>query len=145
LEEEDARELVERPVADFPAIYGPGVVEAILALTHRQPFLVQLVCGLVVELLNRDRRQPPEGLAMVEDVQAVMPVAFERAASYFDDQWRTQTGSEVARRVLRGLARAAGEGAIRTLLRREMIAEEGEEYRVAIPLFAAYVRRQVVL
>ncbi len=54
LDEESARELIVQPVEDFPNIYARTAVDAIIHLTHCQPYLVQLTCYEVVELLNRD-------------------------------------------------------------------------------------------
>ena len=163
LEEDDARELVEIPVVGFPAIYEPQAVDLILRLTHCHPFLIQLMCGLLVDRLNQARRMPPESYAAEKDVRAVVPTALERSNGYFDDLWRTQTGSEVAQRVLSTLANgrddyqpkavvrglqadeAALRNALATLLRREIIEAADDGYRITVPLVAEYVRRQTML
>jgi hypothetical protein len=114
-------------------------------LTHSQPYLIQLLCGLLVEKMNKERREQ----------------ALERGEAYFNDLWRSQTGGNLAQRVLEKLAFADGEQAtsaevklltgdgealrdtIRTLLRREIITPAENGYRITVPLIAYYVRSQL--
>ena len=163
LEETDARELIERPVVGFPEIYRSDAVDRIIEMTHCQPYLVQLMCALLVERMNTARRMPPESYITKEDVEAVIPLVLKRGENYFIDLWRTQTGGETARRVLAAMARVTGERisskaarrierdefalkeAIDTLLRREIIEREGDDYQIIVPLVAAYVRRETVM
>jgi hypothetical protein len=164
LDEADARDLIEQPVDGFPPIYTPAAVEHILHLTHCQPFLVQLVCGKLVQCLNEARRQPPDSYATPDDVQAVADDILAQPPGYFHDLWHSQTGSALARRVLERLAHAPGEAlrseklrqldpdsvalreAIKTLREREIIARTDDDgYRVTVPLIAAYVRRETTL
>ena len=51
LDEESARELIVQPVEDFTNIYDRTAIDTIIHLTHCQPYLVQLTCYEVVELL----------------------------------------------------------------------------------------------
>jgi hypothetical protein len=161
LEEADARKLIEEPVADFPAIYATAAIDRIMQVTHCQPYLVQLTCALLVGRMNAARRMPPDSFVEAEDVDAMIPLALERGQNYFINLWRTQTGSDVARRVLQ--ARAPGtqmdrtairsverdESALRqavaTLLRREIIERTDGGYRITVPLVAEYVRRQALV
>jgi hypothetical protein len=163
LDEPDARALIERPVADFPAIYTPDAVDRILQVTHCQPYLVQLLCALLVERMNTARRMPPASFVAVDDVQATIPLVLERGGNYFIDLWRSQTGSSLARRVLEELAHApdlqlrraavrqierdesAVREAINILLRREMIERIDDGYRMTVPLVAEYVRRETLV
>ena len=160
LEEPDARELIVAPVQDFPAIYRPATVERILSLSHCQPYLIQLLCTLLVERMNKARRMPPASWVEVDDVDAVIPLALERGPGYFSDLWRGQTGGETAQGLLEALAEADGlaleltalrqvepdawalQQALRHLQRREIIAQDGERYRILVPLVGEYVRRQ---
>jgi AAA+ ATPase superfamily predicted ATPase len=163
LEEADARELIERPVADFPSIYDPAAVDRIIELTHCQPYLVQLTCALLVDRMNAARRMPPQSFVTKEDVEAVIPAVLAQGQSYFTDLWHTQTGSDLARRVVVALADAPGERldreamlrierdalklseAINGLLRREIIERSGDGYRITVPLVTAYVRQEIVI
>ena len=57
LEEEEARELITRPVAGRLA-FDQLAIESIIELTARQPFLMQSLCARVFELAKRhDRRR----------------------------------------------------------------------------------------
>lgn len=60
LDESDARDLSEQPVADFPPIYTAAAVDRIVQITHCQPYLAQLLCGLLVQSMNSARRIPPQ-------------------------------------------------------------------------------------
>ena len=57
LDEDSARELIVQPVEDFTNIYDRTAIDTIIHLTRCQPYLVQLTCYEVVELLNRDIRE----------------------------------------------------------------------------------------
>ena len=160
LDEADARELIVRPVKEFPEIYEPTAVERILTLTRSQPYLVQLLCGLLIEKMNKERRKPPSSYVNLTDIEAVIPPALERGEAYFNDLWRSQTGGNLARRVLEKLAFAKGERAtsveirqitedeeslrstIRILSRREIIEPAEDGYHITVPLIAYYVRSQ---
>jgi AAA+ ATPase superfamily predicted ATPase len=161
LDEADARELIIHPVKEFPEIYQSAAVERILTLTHSQPYLVQLVCGLLVEKMNKERREPPGSYVTLVDIEAIIPKVLERSEAYFNDLWRSQTGGNLAQRVLEKLAFADGEqvisaevklltedqealrNTIRTLLRREIIEPTENGYRITVPLIAYYVRSQL--
>ncbi|MFQ5855075.1 MAG: Fic family protein [Anaerolineae bacterium] len=86
LEEDEARELVEEPVPDFPLRYDEEAVTRILSTTRGQPFLVQATCQRLVDLVNRKRRQHAtladaeaalEALVTAEDTLYVPPAAIE--------------------------------------------------------------------
>ena len=161
LEADDARELIVAPVADFPQIYEPAAIEAILDLTACQPYLIQLVCALLVERLNLIHVSRANLTITPDDVAAVVPLALERGIGYFGDLWRGQVDNDVARQVLLALARvpagqctrdmllaAAGSEerlrqALRLLLRRELIVKQGDgTYTIAVPLISTYIRQQ---
>jgi uncharacterized protein len=160
LDEADARELILHPVKNFPEIYEPAAVERILSLTHSQPYLVQLLCGLLVEKMNKERREPPASYVNLADVEAVIQQALQRGEAYFNDLWRSQTGGKLAQRALEKLAFTEGERAtsaeirqmtddeealrdtMRILLRREIIEPAEDGYHVTVPLIGYYVRSQ---
>jgi uncharacterized protein len=163
LEEADARELIERPVKDFPDIYSRAAVDAIIGVTHCQPYYIQLLCALLVERMNRARRMPPDSCVAADDVAAIIPLALERGQNYFSDLWQNQIGSEAGRRILEHLAKSpdsqsplsdihslvpddvARRAAIDTLKRREIIAMTDGGCRIIVPLVAAYVRQRTML
>lgn len=83
---------------DFPNIYDRTAVDAILHLTHYQPYLVQLTCYEVVELLNRDirenRRDANSPKATAQDVETVIPTVLERGGEYFLQLWKSLTDGD---------------------------------------------------
>jgi uncharacterized protein len=163
LAETDARELIEQPIPNFPMIYSPEAVDLIIWLTHCQPYLVQLLCALLVERMNIARRIPPESVVTVEDVKSVVPLSLERGQNYFIDLWRTQTGNDLARQVLTKIVSSSKEQispaklrrierdesllheALATLLRREIIERINSSYRITVPLISEYVRCETLL
>lgn len=74
LEKEEARQLIEHPVADFTLRYEPHAVEYILHLTHGHPFLLQLLCAEIVAYKN-EQDPSVRRLATVNDVEASIPSA----------------------------------------------------------------------
>ncbi len=161
LEEDDARDLIEHPVADFPAIYRPEAVQCILHWSHRQPYLIQLLCQLLVERMNKAGRMPPASWVESADVDAIVPLALERGVSYFSDLWHSQSGGDTAKRLLETLAErpdTALDGTalqaiepdrhllnqvLRTLLRREIVERrEDGRFAIIVPLVGEYVRSQ---
>lgn len=156
----DARALIETPIEGFPAIYTPAAIEHIIVATHCQPYLVQLLCGLLVERMNHARRIPPESLITPDDIHAVQPRIFERGESYLLDLWANQSGGPAAQHILEHLAHAPAtrldratlqraipdettlRAALRTLVRREIIERDGDDYRIIVPLIAAYIRHK---
>jgi hypothetical protein len=87
LKESEARELILKPVEDFLDICEPKAVEKIIQLTHRQPYLIQLLCYELVEFLNQEiranRRESNTIQASAEDVENIIPVVLERGEQYF--------------------------------------------------------------
>jgi uncharacterized protein len=162
LHEQNARELIERPVADFPEIYMPAAVDHILELTHCQPNLVQLTCALLVGRMNHLRRKPPTSYIQVEDVDEIIPEVLERGSNYFIDLWQSQTESETARHILEKMVQTPDQSldrhtlqsfvrsedelrqALRVLERREIIHRKNDHYCITIPLVAEYIRREIL-
>ena len=143
-------ELVTRPVPGFPPVYSPGAVDAILAATACQPFLLQVLCSVVVEELNRRRWQEGHPLVDTKEVAAVLPKAAERAENYFLDVWNSQVPSP-AKLLVRQLAHQgkvpavdpADDNLVEALLaleRHHILARGPNGFRLVLPLFAEYVR-----
>jgi len=99
LDEDSARELIVQPVEDFPDIYERTAIDTIIHLTRCQPYLVQLTCYEVVELLNRDirenRRDASTPKATAQDVETVIPTVLERGGEYFRELWKSLTDSDL--------------------------------------------------
>lgn len=114
LDEDSARELIVQPVEDFTNICDRAkrsakgdrtAVDAIIHLTRCQPYLVQLTCYEIVELLNRDirenRRDASTPNATARDVETVIPTVLERGGEYFRELWKSLANSD--RNLLRSL------------------------------------------
>lgn len=150
LEPEDATELVERPVPGFPPVYSGHAVKAILDATACHPFLVQVLCSVVVEDLNRRRWHEGDPPACLVDVAKVIPRAVERAGNYFLEVWLNQV-PDPAKSRLRQLAHrgipivpdSGDEGvmdALLTLDRRRIVSRGPRGFDFVTPMFAHYVR-----
>ena len=103
LGQDEARQLITKPVPDFAMQFGPGTVEQILEVTRCQPYLVQAVCFELLNALNLAGRRE----ARVDDVTEAVGLALESTHLYLAEMWR-QLG-ERQRRLLKCLAeREAG-------------------------------------
>jgi len=150
LDEESARELIVQPVEDFPDIYDRTAVDAIIQLTHCQPYLVQLTCQEVVELLNRDirenRRDASTPNATARDVETAIPTVLERGGEYFRELWKSLTDSDrnLLRRLIQGETPAPPDKAVLRKLERKEILEKTESgYGFQVPLVQNYVEQVV--
>ncbi len=146
LHELEARDLIQQPVENFSNIYEPTAVDEIIQLTRCQPYLVQLVCYEVVELLNRDirrnRREADTAKATAQDVKEVIPVVLERGDQYFRELWRSLTDSDrsLLRRIIYGeTPTQQDKGVIRKLTRKEILTPEGNAFQV--PLVQKYIEQ----
>jgi hypothetical protein len=103
LTEDEAYQLIERPVANFSLRYQPAASQHVFYLTNGHPFLLQLLCAEVVSLKNQqspDRRY----LVTPEDVETAVPEALMRGSLFFADIERNQI-TRPARQLLLRLAR----------------------------------------
>lgn len=84
LHENEARQLIERPIQEFPLRYEPTASQRVLDLTRGHPFLVQLLCHEIVALKNQ---QPPSErrLAQLVDVETAVAQALAHGDLYFAD------------------------------------------------------------
>ncbi|MFN6481284.1 ATP-binding protein [Nostoc sp. DedQUE07] len=146
LHESEARDLIRQPVDNFSNIYEPTAVDEIIQLTRCQPYLVQLVCYEVVELLNRDirrnRREADTAKATAQDVQEVIPVVLERGDQYFRELWKSLADSDryLLRRIIHGKTPTPQDkGVIRKLTRKEILTQEGNAFQV--PLVQKYIEQ----
>lgn len=135
LDESTARELLTRPVPDFPDIYPPGGVERILRATHGHPYLVQKVGDLLARQLNDDQRLS----ATDADVTRALDAA--SGDQLFDELWRQRTDEE--RALLAGLARGGDGGSdnttLRTLVRERFVERRDDRVEIAVPLFRDWI------
>jgi len=83
--------------------YEPGVVDAIIALTHCQPCLLQAVASDLVHYLNAQKRQT----ATMADLDVAVAKALVTAYPYFHNNWAECSDAE--REVLRALTTGVAE------------------------------------
>jgi hypothetical protein len=107
LHENEARQLIERPIQEFPLRYEPAASQRVLDLTRGHPFLVQLLCHEIVALKNQ---QPPSErrLAQLVDVETAVAQALAHGDLYFADIYYNRV-DEAGLAILNALA-AQGEG-----------------------------------
>jgi hypothetical protein len=144
----EARQLIEKPVRDFPLRYTDDAVTRALDLTRGHPLLVQLLCYKIVELKNK---QPLNErlLVFIGDVDAAIPLALENGSFFFVDI-ENQIGSDGVT-LLRSLANygagaivsgdalsprnlAPSENTLKLLLQRDIIEFVPGGYRFQIEL-----------
>ncbi|MFN8489167.1 MAG: hypothetical protein U0350_16390 [Caldilineaceae bacterium] len=84
LQQQEALQLIERPVQNFVLSYEVAASRRVLELTRGHPYLVQLLCS---ELVNLKNEQEPSlrRSATLQDVEGVMPAMLERGSQFFAD------------------------------------------------------------
>jgi hypothetical protein len=154
LQNDEARRLITNPTPRFSDedMYGDGVVERILDETGCHPFLVQAVCYALIENLNTKKRQR----ASIKDVDGAIERIFENFNNYFSDLWnRTGADQRACLVALRKLEAANREqlqqqsglqenvlwGVLDALLKRDLVRQEDDRYRISTPIFNEWVGR----
>ncbi len=155
LQRDEAHQLITRPVPNFPSerIFGEGVVEGIMRVTHCHPFLVQAVCSALLDSLNADKRNRIER----PDVGAAANQVLKNwGSTYFRDLWeRTDEDQRVCTLILNqvgegdllrieqqsGLDGSRVHHSLETLLGRDIVVCENGIYQIAVPLFGVWVQR----
>jgi hypothetical protein len=158
LQEEEARQLIERPVKNFPLRYEPDAVERVLELSRCHPCLVQLLCEQIVAIKN-EQDPTHRRLATLGNVEQAVPEALSSGSMIFAEIAGNQVNAP-GLELLRFLA-AKGEGAtlskkalsrqfpdnldstLNLLLRRELIEEDGDGYCFQVELIRRWFDRGV--
>ncbi|MGH7450146.1 MAG: AAA family ATPase [bacterium] len=83
LDPASAEKLITAPIPDWPLKYEPGVVEQILQITHRQPYLLQAVASDLVDYLNTQQRTRATMTDLAEAIRRVLV----RTELYFQNTW----------------------------------------------------------
>ncbi|MGD1912985.1 MAG: ATP-binding protein [Rivularia sp. (in: cyanobacteria)] len=160
LSETEARELIVEPIDDFAKnIYEESAVEAIIYLTRCQPYLVQLMCYELIELLNdkisKEKRKRGTTKAYLQDVETVIPIVLERGDQYFREVWRnlTQPEQNFLLRLVEGeIPNSSDKGIIRNLVRKEILQQQSitgkfsePEKRIdfQVPLVQKYIEQVI--
>jgi uncharacterized protein len=145
LQEAEARDLIQYPVPTFPDIYSSTAVDAILALTRGQPYLVQLLCSCIVEYINDAKRKS----VTVSDVEAAKPIAWERGEGYFREFSDALTPAQrdfIHRLLAHETPHESDLMVIRQLIQSEIIEKDANgEYQFQVPLIEQYIREKIVM
>ncbi|WP_427159221.1 AAA family ATPase [Aliinostoc sp. HNIBRCY26] len=163
LERAATRQILANPGEDFLLDYMPEALDQIYALTHGQPYLVQLVGFQLVRRYNDqvfEQGRPRDPVFTVDDVEAVInnPEFFQRGRYYFDGVWgQAAQDVEGQQEIIRVLAPhleglsfdvlaestgMSGEGlqrALDTLKRHDVVEEVGGGWRIMVELFRRWV------
>ncbi len=149
LQEEEAYQLITRPINDFALHYDTEAAQRVMELTHCHPFLIQLLCSEIVALKN-EQEPSQRRRASLTDVETAVPEALKRGRFYFADIEQNQMDSNG--RILLHYLAAHGEGTsvsqetlthkfpnrldttLNSLLRREILEKTDESYRFQIEL-----------
>ncbi len=148
LSEAEAEELIRYPNPDAGEMpeYDDDVVDEILYLTHRQPFLIQAVCSRIVDLANsRNLRRIDKSV-----LDEALPEVFRTSRLFFMQIWND--AGEEGQRILATLAHGpaslepeqASSAAVRALVRRHVIHQRPDgRYEIEIPLVRGWIADQV--
>ncbi len=109
LEAAEARQLIERPIPNFPLRWQPEAVQHLLDLTRAHPHLVQMLCYELVTLKN-SRPVAERYLAGKADVEQAAERALETGGFFFADIRRQ--ASEKCLGVLNELAQRGAQGSL---------------------------------
>jgi hypothetical protein len=158
LSEAEARQLIERPVPDFPLIYDPDASQEVLEVTRGHPYLVQLLCAEIVALKN-EQAPTERRRARLPDVVAAIPKALVSGHLFFADIAREPSQAQ-AMALLRLLA-DRGQGAVVTrqelasgaaaeldrnlefLVRRGLVERIDGGFRIQVELIRRWIARVV--
>ena len=138
LDERDARELLTRPIPEFPDIYPEGGVDLILEQTGRHPYLLQKFGDDLCRLLNSRGGLRPATLDELTEVFDGMI----RDLPLFNEIWRSRTEDE--RATLKRLAQSDEPGerepAAIQLEREGYLERRGDGVTFVVPLFREWIR-----
>lgn len=138
LSAEESRQLIEQPIAGFALRYEPEASRRVWEWTRGHPFLIQLLCGEIVALKNR-QHLAERWLARLDDVEAAAGKALDHGGLYFADIYHNQV-DEAGRRLLAWLA-WQGEGAVRS---RATLAELPDSPADLEQTLARLIRRELI-
>jgi AAA+ ATPase superfamily predicted ATPase len=157
------RQILANPGEDFPLDYNLEALDEIYALTHGQPYLVQLIGFQVVRRYNDqvfEQGQPRDPVFTVVDVENVIndPEFFKQGRYYFDGVWgqagRGADGQQTILRVLApnseglsldALAQCTGidsnilQAALNTLKRHDVVEETEGRWRIMVELLRRWL------
>jgi hypothetical protein len=84
LDELSATRLIVEPVLPYGMVYDDLAIKEILRLTACHPFFTQLICDILVERCNRDRRN----YVTIQHVREALEELVDRGRAHWDHIWR---------------------------------------------------------
>ncbi|NJN62891.1 MAG: hypothetical protein HC795_16445 [Coleofasciculaceae cyanobacterium RL_1_1] len=157
LRDTEARDLIVNPTPDFPDdVYSPDAIATIVQLTHGQPYLIQLICGELVTLLNDLRlgrgkhhnAANPNAVVTPTLVNAAILPALDRGQEYFREFWNLSLGlpeHQVLTEILNGVEMPSNRPIRKKLLQREIIQMTGDGFKFRVPLIEIYCKSAIDL
>lgn len=169
LSRDAAWKLITQPVPQFPLQYEADAVERIIEATHRQPYLVQLVCYEIIKRLNHqvlDQGIERKRVLTLSDAEAVIgstDLWYRAAGSYFSGIWQqaemdepsgqkdvllalTQSAMEMSAEEIARVSRLAPEKvkhALEVLARHDVVEEAQDRWRLTIELMRPWIDYEV--
>lgn len=151
LREDEARELIEKPIENFPLEYEPAAVERILSVTGCQPYLVQVTCRDLVNALNEVNCLYDAPV----DAERALESALTSGAAYFQDLWSNiRDSDDTQRAVMRAIAKGQGlaglaalldlEAALRKLVHHDILIPTDGGYRFRVELVCRWAERNTL-
>jgi hypothetical protein len=150
---DDVRPLLTKPIPEFDLNYAPSAVDAVIAATRCQPFLVQAVAFELVQYLNEQQRKE----AAPADAETAITRALESGGEYFANVWSDagKEGQAILREIaFRGVAAdvrrlksmtngsqsllTSAATAARKWLREHDVLDDSDQF--AVPMMARWVR-----
>ncbi len=156
LENADARELILRPIPDFPLTYDEDAVELLIQETGCHPNWLQFTCREVVEAMNTEKRFH----ANRGDVETALGKVPQVLAGDFKDLWEGRDSSDLMRLILKSVASARQEAfpeskmkkiakanpdfqkTLDYILRRDLLVYEESAYHFRAGLLRRWVGKQ---
>src|SRR5205807_9125411 len=136
-----ARVLITQPQPNFPSsqIFGEGVVEEIIRITGRHPFLIQAVCEILINNMNKEDRQRVE----IQDIIIAVDKMFNTWAGDFRDLWvRTNQEQRICLSIIKelgdakstqveqrsGFDKRTARDVVQTLVKRDLVVSTNDNY-----------------
>jgi hypothetical protein len=148
----DARELVEKPIKSFPLKYEEDVANQILSVVGGQPYLLQVTCRDLVNLMN-DKNQLSATLA---DANHALDSALISGDAYFKEVWAGPDSNNSRRKIMATIAKKKGEIVpekkllnfgkpqdIRILVDHDVIEKNGDGYHFRVELVRRWIEKQI--
>jgi AAA+ ATPase superfamily predicted ATPase len=150
LQEAEARDLIQHPVANFPDIYTEAAIDEIIYLTRCQPYYVQLMCRVLVDRLNainreKTRLQEKQTQLAQGDVKDAILKSLEQGGAAFRERYQELTESErefLHKLIDEPVLAVAESRSWQRLVEKEVLEVTEKGYRFQVPLFQKFVEIQ---